>query len=419
MPTTRPEFENPPEIFYNASEAKKYTCSTRVRHIQRVMTLRALELLSLPPATSSCTLSSSASLSRRTVHGGALLLDVGCGSGISGEVLTEQGHAWVGVDISKDMLQMAKEDEEVVSLGKGCTKDDEQRSSDDEEEDANSSDPNQSQVSHPSGSAKRISFEEEESEESEDQHTNRTMEDGETVAAPSFVEVLHVDIGTGLPLRPGSVDGCVSISVLQWLCHSSKRGEVPQRRLRAFFQSLYNALRRGAKAVFQFYPSSPEQVDMIAKAAMKCGFNGGVVVDFPHSTKAKKHYLVIQAGQVAGLFVPPPALGEDGTNEAIADDEEDEEGSEEDAYHESDSDDEGEGYGRSRDRVRVSGRDRERVKRSRSALHHQQRKRRREDNRPVSGTKEWVLMKKAERRRRGEKTSGDTKYTMRQRRPRF
>ena len=29
-----------------------------------------------------------------------------CGSGLSGEVLTEQGHYWVGFDISKSMLGM-------------------------------------------------------------------------------------------------------------------------------------------------------------------------------------------------------------------------------------------------------------------------------------------------------------------------
>jgi 18S rRNA (guanine1575-N7)-methyltransferase len=35
---------------------------------------------------------------------------------------------------------------------------------------------------------------------------------------------------------------------------------------------------------------------MITKAAMKSGFSGGLVVDFPHSTKAKKLYLVLDAG---------------------------------------------------------------------------------------------------------------------------
>jgi 18S rRNA (guanine1575-N7)-methyltransferase len=34
------------------------------------------------------------------------LLDLGCGSGLSGSVLEDQGHTWVGVDISTAMLGM-------------------------------------------------------------------------------------------------------------------------------------------------------------------------------------------------------------------------------------------------------------------------------------------------------------------------
>ena len=30
------------------------------------------------------------------------------------------------------------------------------------------------------------------------------------------------------------------------------------------------------------------QLELITQIAMKCGFSGGVVVDFPNSTKAKK-----------------------------------------------------------------------------------------------------------------------------------
>ena len=50
------------------------------------MTHRALELLALPPDES------------------AFLLDIGCGSGLSGEILDEEGHVWVGVDIAPSML---------------------------------------------------------------------------------------------------------------------------------------------------------------------------------------------------------------------------------------------------------------------------------------------------------------------------
>lgn len=86
---SRPEELAPPEIFYNDSESHKYTSSTRVQHIQAQMTLRALELLNLE---------------QDSPH---LLLDVGCGSGLSGEILTEEGYNWVGMDIAPSMLASA------------------------------------------------------------------------------------------------------------------------------------------------------------------------------------------------------------------------------------------------------------------------------------------------------------------------
>jgi len=50
------------------------------------MTYRALELMALPEGTSS------------------FILDIGCGSGLSGEILEEEGHVWAGVDIAPSML---------------------------------------------------------------------------------------------------------------------------------------------------------------------------------------------------------------------------------------------------------------------------------------------------------------------------
>lgn len=60
-------------------------------NVQREITLRAIELLLLPPDQTS------------------FILDIGCGSGLSGQVLEEEGHVWVGCDISRDMLQVARE----------------------------------------------------------------------------------------------------------------------------------------------------------------------------------------------------------------------------------------------------------------------------------------------------------------------
>ncbi|AQZ18206.1 BUD23 (YCR047C) [Zygosaccharomyces parabailii] len=82
---SRPEELAPPEVYYNDSESHKYTTSTRVQHIQAKMTLRALELLNIPP--------------------NSFVLDIGCGSGLSGEILTEEyNHVWCGLDISPSML---------------------------------------------------------------------------------------------------------------------------------------------------------------------------------------------------------------------------------------------------------------------------------------------------------------------------
>ena len=46
-------------------------------------------------------------------------------------------------------------------------------------------------------------------------------------------DLLLSDLGQGLPLRPHSFDGAVSISAVQWLCNADKTGAVPRLRLKA------------------------------------------------------------------------------------------------------------------------------------------------------------------------------------------
>lgn len=89
---SRPELTGHASSFYNEKEARKYNSSSRMINVQREITLRAIELLLLPPDRPS-----------------SFILDIGCGSGLSGQVLEEQGHVWVGCDVSRDMLQVAKE----------------------------------------------------------------------------------------------------------------------------------------------------------------------------------------------------------------------------------------------------------------------------------------------------------------------
>ena len=50
------------------------------------MTYRALELLNMPLGQP------------------AFLLDIGCGSGLSGEILDDEGYIWAGVDVAPSML---------------------------------------------------------------------------------------------------------------------------------------------------------------------------------------------------------------------------------------------------------------------------------------------------------------------------
>jgi 18S rRNA (guanine1575-N7)-methyltransferase len=95
---------------------------------------------------------------------------------------------------------------------------------------------------------------------------------------------------------------------VQWLCNADKSSHDPRLRLkcvpedifdiilgcllpvfnfnmgicRAFFGSLYRCLARGARAVLQFYADNVKQSEMIVTAAMRAGFAGGVVVDWPH-----------------------------------------------------------------------------------------------------------------------------------------
>ena len=106
----------------------------------------------------------------------------------------------------------------------------------------------------------------------------------------------QVDIGQGWKFRAGVFDAAISISTIQWLCVASRKNDNPFKRCCKFFQSLYDCLRIRGRAVLQFYPDGKHQLEMITTAAMKSGFSGGLIVDYPNSARAKKYFLVIEAG---------------------------------------------------------------------------------------------------------------------------
>ena len=88
-----------------------------------------------------------------------LLLDLGCGSGISGSVLSDSTHQWIGCDISESMLRVAREE-----LDSRAT----------------------------------MSMDEEGSDEEE-----------ESYGPDGLNDLLLHDMGQGVCFRPGTFDGCI------------------------------------------------------------------------------------------------------------------------------------------------------------------------------------------------------------------
>ncbi|GAA5865808.1 hypothetical protein JCM3774_003103 [Rhodotorula dairenensis] len=321
MSGNRPEHIAPPEVFYNAGEATKYTSNTRVQAIQAEMTYRCLELLDLPASELAMDQDSQDDDGdddedeNRVRARPSYLLDIGAGSGLSGEILTEEGHQWVGMDVSGGMLEVALE---------------------------------------------------------------REVEG----------DLMLADIGQGIPFRPGAFDGAISVSVLQWLCNADSTAHSPVGRLLRFFTDLFGCLRKGSRAVFQFYPESDEQVKFIMNQATRAGFGGGLCVDYPNSSKKKKFYLILFAGQpiVGGkpqaIKVPEGLTDEPSTV----------------AY----------------EKKRADADARKKLQRKRRSGGKGSR------NKDGEGAKEYIMRKKELYRQRGKDgVPRDSKYTARSRKPRF
>ena len=108
-------------------------------------------------------------------------------------------------------------------------------------------------------------------------------------------DLFLADIGQGIPFRAGTFDAAISISAIQWLCNAESSDTSAQGRLSRFFGGLYASLRRGGRAVCQFYPKNEAQRDMVSGAAIRAGFGAGILEDGA-GTKNSKLYLVLSVG---------------------------------------------------------------------------------------------------------------------------
>lgn len=277
MASRRPEHIAPATEFYSTTGAEKYAKSSRINEVQRTLAERCVELLALPAGEP------------------GLVIDIGCGTGLSGSILSEAGHEWVGMDISTAMLDEAYERDVSGDL-------------------------------------------------------------------------MEADMGDGVPFRMGCFDGAISVSAIQWLCNADRSDQNPYRRINAFFASLYSSLRKSARAVLQFYPENVAQMELLTASAIRAGFSGGLLVDYPNSAKAKKYYLCLTAGPPAKGVAEPKPLGVDSESSVTV-------GSR-----------------------RQGGKGKKNAGPSR---------------------KDWVISKKERRRRQGHEVRADSKYTGRKRRVQF
>ena len=248
------------------------------------MTHRAMELLALPEDES------------------AFLLDIGCGSGLSGEILDEYGHVWVGCDIAPSMLgelQMLLSPDRPMIRGPSrrpqgyqelrirCMQ--------------STSFLFELTLSRSRSGARSRGRLVSARYRPGIRLPTRNIRRLHQVRCHFFSPSLFTTTEPARPVcSPVTTADQYSISVIQWLLNADATSHSPQQRLTRFFTTLHASLKNPSRAVFQFYPSSDDQVHMITSAAQKAGFGGGLVVDYPNSRKARKMYLVLMVGSQGG-----------------------------------------------------------------------------------------------------------------------
>lgn len=148
---------------------------------------------------------------------------------------------------------------------------------------------------------------------------------------------------------------------------------------------------------------------MITNAALKNGFTGGLIVDFPNSKKAKKFFLFLMAGysdeiqKDAEKAIMLPKARTEGEDYSDSDSDEEMESAESEQSEESSSDDE---------KIKVANKSKSDGLTKRIHKHKPVGRFKANGNRK---SKEWILKKKDRQRKLGVKVKSDSKYSGRRR----
>lgn len=177
---------------YWKGRAEEYDLNKGIKRIQEGLTGRGLELL-------------------KPENG--LSLDVGCGTGFSTEIIRDTGLPVVGLDISEDMVGLARK--------KG-------------------------------------------------------------------LDVLVGDFKS-LPFRSGVFQSAFSISTLQWI--TGKDEKEIREKYGETAREIYRVLKKGGRALVQFFPATAGELDIASREFRKAGFQGYLVEE--NMGKEKRKYILL------------------------------------------------------------------------------------------------------------------------------